>query len=583
MAEFDYEKLDREAGIATEDFYAKLDQEARGPIGIRETLKHVDIIDVLEHIPVPFNPYQGAEKRGYLEAKERIAMGDAAYEGRPASSTMIRLKTGEQIRTADLFKRSDVRVVKRFEDWQQMMATRGVTAPQAITHGILDIFPWIADIAISGGVRKPVTTAISKAIKSPKLAAGITLLVNATIASAMQPFRFSETASTIKIEDPNLSESEVITKAVKRLYIENLSEMTGQYITKGALALGKRVPFTNKLIEKTGTAWRKMFNKSADDLLRKISTTTGVNDLFGEIGEERVNTILQGLVDADDFGAGKDAGPFERIWAGIKQDAANIGIEIPVLAIPAAGRYVAVKALTRGISQETQITPDEAAQIISNATQQVDPKATPEKQQEQLTDAVLDEVTVTRIRSRFPQKITDQASTKNVGEAIARHLGIETVKYGKQLKWEYNKKSGHFGVWGDYDPALHKITINVGTETYISKGTKGKRKHAGFPYKSGDKVYPSQGGVKRLIVHELGHIAKPGFVRKMRQYAHTPKFARWVNDAVNSLFVVQEKQVKREKAAIKEYTLQQAETLSRKMPEGSGVIELKNGKFIIAL
>jgi len=432
MAEFDYGKLDREAGMATEDFYAKLDQEVAGPIGIIETLKHVDMMDVLEHIPVPFNPYQAAEKVGYMQAKERLAKGDYRDTAPRWEMTPMGGYTMVQPRIS---QRDDIAYVKQHEDWQRELATRGVTTPQAIAHGILDIFPWIADIAISGGIRRPITETISRAIKSPKLATTMGLLANATVASAMQPARFSETAATVKIEDPKLSESEVITKAVKRLYIENLSEMTGQYITKGALGLGKKVPFTNKLIEKTGTAWRKMFNKSADDLLRKISTVTGVNDLFGEIGEERVNTILQGLVDADDFGAGKDAGPFERIWTGIKQDEAGLGVEIPVLMIPAAGRYVAVKALTRGVSEETEITPDEAAQIINNAAQQIDPKVSLEKQQEQLTDAILDEVTVTRIRSRFPQRVTDQTSLENVGNAIARHLGVELIKEGRSLKW----------------------------------------------------------------------------------------------------------------------------------------------------
>ena len=551
MAEFDYGQLDREAGIATEDFYTKLDQEAKGPIGIRETLKHTDIIDVLEHIPVPFNPYQGAEKFSYLEAKKRLI--ENQYEKYAQAKYEMTAIGGYTMVRPAIDKTQDLTFVKQFEDWENMVATRGVTWGQSVAHGILDMLPWVADIAISGGARKSVTEIISKAIKSPKLATGAALLANATVASAMQPSRFLETAATVKIADPDLSESEVYTKAIKRLYIENLSEMTGQFITRGALALGKRVPFTNKLIEKTGTAWRRIFNKSADDLLKKISTTTGVNDLFGEVGEERVNTILQAIVDADDFGAGKDADPFERIWAGIKQDAAGLHIEIPVLIIPTAGRYVAAKALTRGVSEEIKITPDEAAQIISNATQQIDPKTTPEKQQEQLADAVLDEVTVTKIRSRFPQRIIDQASLENVGEAIARHLGVETVKYGvamdQPLKWVYNKHPGKMGVWAAYNPLKHQIVVNVGTVSYRAAGVKGRRVLAGMVGKPGQKHYPSQGNIKRTIIHELGHIVKPPYRTETgRRMAHTPEFARWVNDNVKQLFIEREEKIAREKA-----------------------------------
>ncbi len=393
MADF-YEQLDQEAGVTTDDFYTQLDQEATTPepqiAGIWKGLKRSDIIDVLEHVPVPTNPYQGAEKAGYLQAKARLEENQYDKYTEPKYE-MLPMGGYSMVRPA-IDREQDLKFTEQYDAWENMPKTKGYQ----IAHGILDVFPWVADIAITGGIRASVKAGISAAIKSPKLATAASLLANAAVASSMQPGRFNETAATIKINDPELSDSQVYTKTVKRLYIENLSEMTGEYITKGLIKFGKpilnKLPFGGKLIEKTGSAWRKMFNKSADDLMRKISDATGVNSLFGEVGEERVNTILQGLVDADDFGAGKDAGAYERIVAGMKQDVANIGIELPILMVPTAGRYVAAKAMTKMIGQQEGLTDDQAAQIFVDATKQIDPKADKETQQKQLKDAILNVV-----------------------------------------------------------------------------------------------------------------------------------------------------------------------------------------------
>lgn len=241
------------------------------------------------------------------------------------------------------------------------------------------------------------------------------------------------------------------------------------------------------------------------------------------------------------------------IWDFIDRRAQEGLIGFTMGLIPGIGGASLAQArnLIQGTSKQAGITEAEATEIIADAAQQVDPKASTEKQQEQLADAVLDEVTVTRIRSRFPQRVIDQASLKNVGEAIAEHLGVEIIdRWGKPLRWEYNKVPGQRGVSASYNVGSHRIKVNVGTESYITWGVKGRRTQAGMVGKRGQRIWPSQGAIKRAIIHELGHIAKPPiFTEANRRLAHTPEFATWVNDAVNSLFVMREEKIKREKVS----------------------------------
>ncbi|KKK52950.1 hypothetical protein LCGC14_3099730, partial [marine sediment metagenome] len=122
--------------------------------------------------------------------------------------------------------------------------------------------------------------------------------------------------------------------------------------------------------------------------------------------------------------------------------------------------------LINGVSEQNNITPEESTEAIANATTQVDPKATPGKQQEQLTQALFEEIEVTKIVSRFPQKVTDQKSLEEVGNAIAAHLGIDIEATG--IHWLYQKAQGGVGVGGGYTPHTKRIRISVGTKSKIT-------------------------------------------------------------------------------------------------------------------
>ena len=258
--------------------------------------------------------------------------------------------------------------------------------------------------------------------------------------------------------------------------------------------------------------------------------------------------------------------------------------------IPGVGGATLAQArnMIRGTSEGAGITEAEATEVIANASQQVDPKATPKKQQEQLTDAVLDEVTVIRIRSRFPQKITDQASLENVGNAIARHLDIELTKrimgIDQSLKWIYNEKSGISGIWANYNAIKYKITINKGTEPFKIRSQKNINhawRHLGWKVKIGDVLYPDGGlnteegneFLQRTIVHELEHMPQEITRTKTgRRRVHPPEFQRTVQEAVKQLFVEREERIRREKLPEKPVELAKPKLWSRKKLLAAGHI-----------
>jgi len=97
----------------------------------------------------------------------------------------------------------------------------------------------------------------------------------------------------------------------------------------------KRLPFGSEIIGKLRSAWLGLSKKNtAAKFANKILTKTGYNGIIGEFTEERLATIMKGITDVEDFGAGKDANWLERINAGLQQDKEGLGPEIVVLSTP---------------------------------------------------------------------------------------------------------------------------------------------------------------------------------------------------------------------------------------------------------
>ncbi len=130
---------------------------------------------------------------------------------------------------------------------------------------------------------------------------------------------------------------------------------------------------------------------------------------------------------------------------------------------------------------------------------------------------VADTYGIKKTISRFPQKVKDQASLEEVGNAIAKDFGLGATKF----RWLYDDFSEGGSAWGhplpqsalEYEKGVFVIQVNVKGQT--------------------------QGWIKKTIVHELGHLARLGMAGEYgREATHHPEFKRWVANAQGKLVKV---------------------------------------------
>ena len=125
--------------------------------------------------------------------------------------------------------------------------------------------------------------------------------------------------------DLDLAEPERLLTSFAKSYgsviIEAMSEEAGAAITKGLAfpfkGLGKFAP---KFMGKLQQAWIRKTGGTAAQFTKKIFKKGGYSNIVGELGEERLATLMTAIFDIDDFGAGKKANLPERILAAVEHD-----------------------------------------------------------------------------------------------------------------------------------------------------------------------------------------------------------------------------------------------------------------------
>ncbi len=129
-------------------------------------------------------------------------------------------------------------------------------------------------------------------------------------------------------------------KAWGDVVIEAASEEAGAAITGAGAAILRRTPFGSKIVNGLQKAWTTATGGSKGEFARQLFAKGGYSNILGEIGEERLGTILRALTGVEDFGAGPEAGVLQRLAAGLKQDIENLGVEAVVLSVPLAGQSI---------------------------------------------------------------------------------------------------------------------------------------------------------------------------------------------------------------------------------------------------
>ncbi len=286
------------------------------PVTFGEKLLSDPVLDLLGILP--FSPLKDWRKTGADEAKRKLRTGDYGQRqyamgghGFPAFRPARPKQTTEQLE-------------KIVEDQEELEA-RGETIPAAIGGGIAELPAYMTEM-MAGGIGD-----VKSVAGAAKFAGKMT---------AMQPARI-ESALADQI-DRGETGGTALLKAWGDVYIENISETAGAGFGKAI----SKLPFGGKLME----AMRKFAKSkgiSDSDFWKQVGTKVGYNGFLGEWGEERIGTWLRGLTGVQDFGAGKDATPDERIAAGFKQDfeARNMLIETGILLAPGAAKYAGKKIL----------------------------------------------------------------------------------------------------------------------------------------------------------------------------------------------------------------------------------------------
>jgi hypothetical protein len=253
--------------------------------------------------------------------------------------------------TGESDKKKVANAIKNFEFEQ-----RGKTFAGKVASGVSQLPTWMIEFAATGGLAslgddvaqkagqkllgKYVNTAAGKvALKTAGLTAGA---VVRTSIGLLPRVGEKATARQALISIGVAGEEGWATSLAKAwgdVAIESFSEETGGLITKGLSKGLSKLPFGGKFITSLQDDWVKLTGGTADNFATKMLQRGGYSSIIGEVGEERVGTLLR-----EATGVSDREGTFgERIWEAMQEDfePSNLGSEIVTLLVPAGARAAA--------------------------------------------------------------------------------------------------------------------------------------------------------------------------------------------------------------------------------------------------
>jgi len=274
--------------------------------------------------------------------------------------------TPEEVHAADVGMVTDYisKVVERQE--------RGYTIPGQVGRGLSALPGWMIEFAATSGLYRAAATPVKRALRvaiKNRIASGITAwAVGSAARTAGMPQRIFSATMQRSLRDPDEGWATAIAKGMGSTYIEAASEAAGGKILRS-------LPFAGKYVRQLEKVWRGLKPSNTAALFAKrMATKAGYSNIIGEMGEERLATVMHGLAGTEDFGAAEDAGAIERITAGLAQDmeTKNIISEAIVLAVPGAaqlgigmlGGKVAPPAVETAAIAEPAVEPTTSEQAI---------------------------------------------------------------------------------------------------------------------------------------------------------------------------------------------------------------------------
>ena len=277
----------------------------------------------------------GFDYDGYLENLYRQTYAET--EGALPSNLPVITREGDERLVREYFeyagreitaggKIADV-LVKSTQFWMEFFLTAG--AAKSASEG--------AKAAMRAAMKKASETAAGKiALHTAGFAAGLaarsTLLASHTLANYQHRRLDVETMRRTE-ESPYRS---ILMSHLDTIFTV-LSESSGEGMTylakKGAGFLGK-LPFLGKILPKLESEWIRLTGGTRAQFAKEILSKAGFSNVLAEVGEERLETILDATFSVEDYGLGRDSTVLERIQAGLIKDMENIWIELAAFSIP---------------------------------------------------------------------------------------------------------------------------------------------------------------------------------------------------------------------------------------------------------
>lgn len=372
----------------SDPFAAGAEDVVDARIGLGEQIRRMDGIDVLKR--VPFSP-MGAidaidlaaaarrlQKNEYEEMDERPPYSEArslAATARKAGHGG--LPTGAEMQARDR-ERLEQWILDRIE-----VADRGRTFGAKAFDGLSYLPGWMIEFSLTGGLASlgsgTAKAAVLKTLQGyAKTAGGRAALTAAgwaggaiTRATLGLPHRVAEEIALRRVQAvrlgpdgevsvPVASESwaSSILKGWGSVVIEAGSESAGQEIFKPIGRLTAQTIKTNRFGSRLYDALRQKWlfrhpEAGAGKVFAdRFFSRAGFDGLLEEFGEEELAIVLEGLAGTEDFGAGDESGPWDRIVAGLNESLRpeNLGVTMTVLAVPGAARAGLGMALDAGLT-----------------------------------------------------------------------------------------------------------------------------------------------------------------------------------------------------------------------------------------
>jgi len=232
--------------------------------------------------------------------------------------------------------------------------------------GILDMAPWMAEFAMTGGLAKLSNTATRKfgekllgkyaltktgemALRGAgwmgSAAARTSLGLGGRVAESYTQAGLPQGKDIETATIPEVNPYTNFAKAWGRTFIEAASEEAGEAISGRLLAELKSLKFGKAIINGVGKAWSKLSpENSMKKFFRNMTKKGGWSNMVGEVGEERLATFLHAIAGTESFGVESTGNPAvdipNRLMAGFEQDVRNFPVEATVLGTVPGARFV---------------------------------------------------------------------------------------------------------------------------------------------------------------------------------------------------------------------------------------------------